>query len=62
MGGVWCKVEKVWGTVIIPADVLQHMLQELQGVVGAPSLDVYAELFIVATNHLVILINRDVRT
>ena len=67
MGGVWGKVEEVWRhivlfvvVVVLPADELQHMLKQLQGVVRDPSPDVNGELLIVSTNHHIIAIDWDV--
>ena len=61
MGWVRGKVEEVWGLSVLPADVLQHVLHQLQGEVGGPCPDVNGELLIVAANHLIIVIDRDVR-
>lgn len=63
MGGVRGKVEEVWRLgvlVVLPADELQHMLQQLEGVVRFSRPNVNRELLIVATNHLIIFIDWDV--
>ena len=60
MGWVRGKVKEVWGLGVLPADVLQHVLHQLQGEVGGPGPDVNGELLIVAANHLIIVIDRDV--
>ena len=73
MSGVRSKVEEVWRhgvfvvvivivdvVVVLSADELQYMLQQLQGVVRDPGPGVNGELLVVATNHQIIAIDWDV--